>query len=59
MVLLDPAAPDRALYALGAAGVAILGLLPVGRIAVLRVRQLAAAGVGAGGAGARRCSVAG
>ena len=45
MVLLDPAAPDRALYALGAAGVAILGLLAVGRIAEFRVRQLAAAGV--------------
>ena len=31
MVLLDPAAPDRALYALGAGGVAVLGLLAAAR----------------------------
>jgi transglutaminase-like putative cysteine protease len=45
MVLLDPAAPDRALYALGAAGVAIVGLLGVARIREFRLRQAAAAGV--------------
>jgi transglutaminase-like putative cysteine protease len=45
MVLLDPAAPDRALYALGAAGVAMLGLLAVARLQRHRVRQAAAAGV--------------
>jgi protein-glutamine gamma-glutamyltransferase len=45
MVLLEPAAPDRALYALGAAAVAGLGLLAVGRIREYRLRQAAAAGV--------------
>jgi transglutaminase-like putative cysteine protease/phosphatidylserine synthase len=45
MVLLDPAAPDRALYALAAAGVAILGLLAVARIREFRLQQAAAAGV--------------
>jgi protein-glutamine gamma-glutamyltransferase len=45
MVLLDPAAPDRALYALGAGAVAVLGLLAVARIREFRVRQVAAAGV--------------
>jgi transglutaminase-like putative cysteine protease len=43
MVLLEPAAPDRALYALGAAAVAVLGLLAVGRIQDYRLRQAAAA----------------
>ena len=42
MVLLDPAAPDRALYALGAAAVAVVGLLAAGRIADFRLRQAAA-----------------
>ncbi len=45
MVLLEPAAPNRALYALGAAAVAVFGLLAVARIREYRVRQAAAAGV--------------
>jgi transglutaminase-like putative cysteine protease len=45
MVLLEPAAPARALYAIGAGGVAVVGLLAVARIRDFRVRQAAAAGV--------------
>ena len=45
MVLLDPAAPDRALYALGAGAVAAIGLLAAGRIADFRLRQAAAVAV--------------
>ena len=45
MVLLDPAAPDRALYALGAGMLAMFGLLAAGRLARFRDRQIAATGV--------------
>ena len=44
MVLLEPPAPERALYALLAAGVAVAGLLAAGRLSG-RARQAAAAGV--------------
>jgi len=45
MVLLEPAAPDRALYALGAGALAMLGLLGATRLQGHRAQQAAAAGV--------------
>jgi transglutaminase-like putative cysteine protease len=45
MVLLDPAAPERALYALCAGGVAVVGLLGVARIENERIQQAAAVAV--------------
>jgi protein-glutamine gamma-glutamyltransferase len=45
MVLLEPSAPDRALYGLGAAVVAMAGLLAVARVSRPRVRRAAAGGV--------------
>jgi transglutaminase-like putative cysteine protease len=44
MVLLDPAAPERALYALGAGGLAMVGMLAAGRLSG-RARPAAAAAV--------------
>jgi transglutaminase-like putative cysteine protease len=45
MVLLDPAAPDRALYALGAGGLVMVGLLWAARLEGERVRQAAAVAI--------------
>jgi transglutaminase-like putative cysteine protease len=44
MVLLDPAAPERALYALGAGGLVVVGLLAAARLEP-RASQAAAVGV--------------
>jgi transglutaminase-like putative cysteine protease len=48
MVLLEPSAPDRALYGLGAAALAIAGLLAAARLSRPRVRRAAASGVALG-----------
>jgi transglutaminase-like putative cysteine protease len=45
MVLLEPSAPDRALYGLGAAAVAMAGLLAVARVSRPRARHAAASAV--------------